>query len=73
MTVTDRGHVRVIQLNRPEVMNALNDELSWGVVNAIEDAAKDDNVWVIGITGTGRAFCAGLDLSGGRAATSWRG
>lgn len=65
VTVTDTGHVRVIQLNRPEVMNALNDELSWGVVNALEDAAKDDNVWVIGVTGTGRAFCAGLDLSGG--------
>ncbi len=65
VTVTDSGHVRIIQLNRPEVMNALNDELSWGVVNALEDAAADDNIWVIGVTGTGRAFCAGLDLSGG--------
>ncbi|MFN8505936.1 MAG: enoyl-CoA hydratase-related protein [Dehalococcoidia bacterium] len=65
VTITDTGHVRVIQLNRPDVMNALNEELSWSVVNALEDAAADDNVWVIGVTGTGRAFCAGLDLSGG--------
>jgi 2-(1,2-epoxy-1,2-dihydrophenyl)acetyl-CoA isomerase len=63
--VSDSGHVRTIVLNRPEKKNALSNALAWGVVAAIEDAAKDDNVWVVALTGSGDAFCAGLDLSGG--------
>ncbi len=62
--VSDAGHVRTIVLNRPEKKNALSNHLAWGVVAAVEAAAKDDNVWVIAITGSGDAFCAGLDLSG---------
>jgi len=61
--VTDKGHVRTIALNRPDRKNALSDELAWGVVNAIDAAAQDDNVWVVAVTGTGDAFCAGLDLT----------
>jgi 2-(1,2-epoxy-1,2-dihydrophenyl)acetyl-CoA isomerase len=61
--VTDAGHVRTIQLNRPEKKNALSNELAWKVVEAVEEAAKVDDVWVVAITGTGDAFCAGLDLS----------
>lgn len=61
--VTDAGHVRTIALNRPDRKNALSDALAWGVVNAIDDAAKDDNVWVVAVTGTGDSFCAGLDLT----------
>ena len=61
--ITDKGHVRTIALNRPQVKNALSDELAWSVVNAIDEAAKDDNVWVVAVTGTGDAFCAGLDLT----------
>lgn len=61
--IENHGHVRIIQLNRPEKKNALNEALAWGVVRAIEEAAADDDVWVIGITGSGDAFCAGLDLS----------
>jgi len=57
------GHVRTIVLNRPEKKNALSNELAWGVVEAIDAAAKDDDVWVVAITGVGDAFCAGLDLS----------
>jgi len=62
--ISDSGHVRTITLNRPEKKNALSDALAWGVVGAIEDAARDDNIWVIAITGSGDSFCAGLDLSG---------
>lgn len=61
--ISDKGHVRTIALNRPQLKNALSDELAWSVVNAIDTAAKDDNVWVVAITGTGDAFCAGLDLN----------
>jgi 2-(1,2-epoxy-1,2-dihydrophenyl)acetyl-CoA isomerase len=62
--IADSGHVRTIVLNRPEKKNALSDELAWGVVKAIDDAAQDDNVWIVAVTGVGDAFCAGLDLSG---------
>ena len=63
--INDRGRVRVIRLNRPEKKNALSSELAWGVVTAVEEAARDDDVWVVCITGTADAFCSGLDLSGG--------
>lgn len=65
VAVETHDHVRVIRLNRPEKKNALNETLAWGVVNAVAEAAADDDVWVIGITGSGDAFCAGLDLTGG--------
>src|SRR5580698_2894623 len=61
--VVDAGHVRTITLNRPEKKNALSTQLAWGVVEAIDAAAKDDNVWVVALTGSGDSFCAGLDLS----------
>ena len=64
VTTADRGHVRTITLNRPEKKNALSQQLAWGVVAAIDAAAKDDDVWVIALTGAGDTFCAGLDLSG---------
>lgn len=65
VTTADVGHVRTITLNRPDKKNALNNELAWGVVAAVDAAALDDNVWVVAITGSGDSFCAGLDLSGG--------
>lgn len=63
VTVADQGHVRTITLNRPEKKNALSLELAWKVIEAVDAAALDDNVWVVAITGNGDAFCAGLDLS----------
>jgi len=62
--VVDDGHVRTITLNRPERKNALSDELAWAVIEAVEAAAREDNVWVVAITGSGDSFCAGLDLTG---------
>ncbi len=64
VTVADAGHVRTITLNRADKKNALSQELAWGVVEAVDAAAKDDDVWVVAITGSGDAFCAGLDLGG---------
>lgn len=61
-----QGHVRTIRLNRPERKNAISDELGWAVVDALQDAAADDDVWVIAITGNGDAFCSGLDLAAER-------
>src|SRR3984885_4433544 len=64
--ITDVGHVRTITLNRPEKKNALSDALAWGVIAAVEDAARTDDVWGVALTGSGDAFSAGLDLSGGQ-------
>lgn len=64
LEVRDDGRVRTIVLNRPAKKNALSHELAWGIVAAVEQAARDDAVWVIAITGAGDAFCAGLDLGG---------
>lgn len=62
--VTNEGHVRTIRLNRPEKKNALSQELAWSVVEAVDAAAADDDVWIVAVTGAGDAFCAGLDLTG---------
>ena len=61
--VHDKGHVRTLVLNRPDKMNALSHALAWAIVTEVQKAAHDDDVWVIALTGSGRAFCAGLDLS----------
>jgi 2-(1,2-epoxy-1,2-dihydrophenyl)acetyl-CoA isomerase len=65
VTIEDRARVRILRLNRPNRKNALTGSLGWAIVNAIREAAADDDVWVIGLTGTGDGFCSGLDLSGG--------
>jgi enoyl-CoA hydratase/carnithine racemase len=64
LIISDEAHVRTLRLNRPEKKNALSDELAWGIVTAVEEAARDDSVWVLAITGTADAFCSGLDLGG---------
>lgn len=56
-------HVRIVRLNRPAKKNALTEAMGWAIVAAVEEAARDDAVWVVGITGAGDAFCSGLDLS----------
>jgi 2-(1,2-epoxy-1,2-dihydrophenyl)acetyl-CoA isomerase len=58
----DRDGVRVLRLNRPGRKNALNEALGWSIVHAVERAAADDSVRVIGMTGEGDAFCSGVDL-----------
>lgn len=56
------GGVRVLRLNRPGAMNALDAELTAAMRDALADAARDDGVRAIVVTGGGRAFCAGADL-----------
>lgn len=63
LQITTENGVRVIKLNRPERLNAINDELSSKLEVAIEDASKDDEVRVIVLTGSGKGFSSGLDLS----------
>jgi 2-(1,2-epoxy-1,2-dihydrophenyl)acetyl-CoA isomerase len=62
-----RDHVALITLNRPERLNAIGGPVREEVHAAVEEANKDDDVRVIIVTGTGRGFCSGADLSGGGA------
>jgi enoyl-CoA hydratase/carnithine racemase len=59
----DADHVRVLTLNRPDKLNAFNTALFAGLADALEAAAADDEVRVVVLTGAGRAFTAGADLS----------
>lgn len=60
--IDTEGSIRLLTLNRPEKLNAINDALSHALKSAIKEAASDDNVSVILLTGAGRAFSAGADL-----------
>ena len=54
--------IATLTLNRPQAMNALSRALRAEIVHAFDAVAADPNVGVVILTGTGRAFCAGLDL-----------
>lgn len=58
-------------LHRPEVLNALSDTLAGDLAAALEQAAADDEVRVVVLTGTGAAFSAGADISGEDAAAAF--
>ncbi len=59
------GHVAVITLNRPEAMNAMNRAVRAGLADAQAKAEADDNIRVVVLTGSGRAFSSGTDLKEG--------
>ncbi|HRE66453.1 MAG TPA: enoyl-CoA hydratase-related protein [Cyclobacteriaceae bacterium] len=54
--------VATVTLNRPEVYNALNDEITYELQDAWKACAKDEQVRVVVLTGAGKAFCSGQDL-----------
>lgn len=60
--VEDNGPVRVVALNRPAALNAVNSALAAGLGQALSDAAEDPDIRVVVLTGSGRAFCSGADL-----------
>ena len=56
------GSVAIVTLNRPDVLNAFDDELGHQAVEAVEKASGDDSVRCVVVTGAGRAFSSGEDL-----------
>jgi 2-(1,2-epoxy-1,2-dihydrophenyl)acetyl-CoA isomerase len=58
--------VRIIRMNRPDRLNALNGEIMAALADATADAARDTSVGCVVITGAGRGFCSGGDLESGR-------
>ncbi len=61
--VDKREGYRVITLNRPDRLNAFNEAMHVALRVALDDAGKDERCRALMITGAGRAFCSGQDLS----------
>lgn len=59
--------VATITLNRPDKLNAFNTTMMKELIAAFDETDADDNVRAVIVTGAGRAFCAGADLSAGAA------
>jgi enoyl-CoA hydratase/carnithine racemase len=69
--VSDR--VLTITLDRPEKLNAFNPVMMQDLLDAFDRADADDEVRAVVVTGAGRAFCAGADISGGPSTFDHRG
>ena len=59
------GRIATITLNRPDNLNAWTATMMGELIQAMDLADNDDNVRTVIVTGAGRAFCAGADLSDG--------
>jgi 2-(1,2-epoxy-1,2-dihydrophenyl)acetyl-CoA isomerase len=68
LSETDQGVTR-LTLNRPDVLNSFNRPMAVELREALDAAAQDSTVRAVLLTGTGRAFCAGQDLSEAMPAT----
>jgi enoyl-CoA hydratase/carnithine racemase len=59
------GALLIVTLNRPDKLNAYTGQMGAEITDAFERADRDDDVRAVIVTGAGRAFCAGADVSGG--------
>ena len=69
LLVETRGAVRLLTLNRPKKLNALNHDLIKALSEALLAVQHDDKVAAVVLTGAGRAFCPGMDTSTPRVLT----
>ncbi len=67
LRVDVQDRVALLTLNRPKKLNALSSEITHGLREEVPRLAADPDVGVIVLTGEGRAFCAGGDVSGMKA------
>jgi enoyl-CoA hydratase/carnithine racemase len=68
LLIEQDGPILWVRLNRPEVLNAYTNQMGAELVRAIRQADGDDSIKVVVLTGTGRVFCAGADVSAGAGA-----
>lgn len=57
-----RGHTACVTLNRPEVLNAINDEMIAELAEVYAEIERSPEIWTMIITGAGRALCVGADV-----------
>jgi enoyl-CoA hydratase/carnithine racemase len=65
-------HIMTITLNRPDRLNAFTPTMGRELIEAFDEADRDDEVRAIVVTGEGRGFCAGADLGAGGSTFDWR-
>ena len=58
-----KGHIALLTMNRPDALNALNLDVLQDLDNAVTTAEKDEDIYVLIITGAGRSFVAGADIA----------
>ena len=68
ITLTVDSGVATLTLNRPEAMNAFNAQMSRELIEAFDETDRNDAIRAVVVTGAGKAFSAGADLSEGTAA-----
>ena len=71
ISLEKKEKIAIIRLNRPKLLNAVNEQLVWDFQEATIDVKQDDLIKVVIITGAGRGFSAGADLS--ERNSSWGG
>ena len=64
VTYEKKDGIAILTMNYPERLNALSDQIRADLRSAYEEAENDPEVRVLILTGSGRAFCAGADISG---------
>ena len=64
LTLERRGAVAILTFNRPERLNAINRQVMAEVPAAVEQVRRDDEARALVVTGAGKGFCAGADLTG---------
>ncbi|TDR92929.1 enoyl-CoA hydratase/isomerase family protein [Enterovirga rhinocerotis] len=62
LKIEDRGAIRILSMNRPDKLNALDTALTQALLDGFQAADADDAIRAVVLTGEGRAFCAGADL-----------
>jgi 2-(1,2-epoxy-1,2-dihydrophenyl)acetyl-CoA isomerase len=63
LQISIEGGVATLTLNRPEKLNALSPDMNTAAIEALREAATRDDIGAVVVTGAGRAFCAGGDVS----------
>ncbi len=61
--LTQVGHVGILTMNRPEALNALSNAVFQDLIKALDEVERNEDIYVFIITGAGRAFVAGADIS----------
>ena len=73
LDLTRSGHIATVTINRPEALNALNSAVLGELDAAIDALSRDDEVYVVILTGAGRSFVAGADIAEMRGFTAVEG